>query len=375
MDAWMDAAHRGLTALSESNSAAVQARGNVDTEDPASVHAAAVAGVSGTGSTLPHLDRIQTAFGAHDLSHVRAYVGGEAAAANEHMGAAAYATGDHIAFRNQPDLHTTAHEAAHVVQQRAGVQLDNGLGRAGDAYERNADAVADAVVRGESATSLLGIEGCSHDTTAMQAAVQQRTAGTARSHSAHTAAQTARRAARPNEFLSIANYMAGEMKGNAQGNVAQEIREKMQIDDIWDLWVPKLGLDKYGGLRQWERMVKANSTWDHKPMIACSWGQWSKDPKTNTWFYYDIWSNIHYGFVGRACKIHEKILLVGAGLKDDPRDKTAIKIGFDLWDKYKVGVNRKNLIDSIRLHASQLRLTGATPHERDGANCLDEDEH
>mgnify|MGYP002064701929 CR=1 FL=1 len=32
------------------------------------------------------------------------------------MGAKAYATGNHVAFQQQPDLHTAAHEAAHVVQ-------------------------------------------------------------------------------------------------------------------------------------------------------------------------------------------------------------------------------------------------------------------
>ncbi|HWN71312.1 MAG TPA: DUF4157 domain-containing protein [Haliangium sp.] len=155
-DPWMDAAHRGLTALAEHGPAAVQARGNVAAGEPGSIHAAAAAGVSETGSALPHLDRIQTAFGAHAVSHVRAHVGGQARQASEHMGAEAYATGDHVAFRSQPDLHTAAHEAAHVVQQRAGVQLTNGVGQAGDTYERQADAVADAVVAGGSAEALLG---------------------------------------------------------------------------------------------------------------------------------------------------------------------------------------------------------------------------
>src|SRR5262249_14172656 len=44
---------------------------------------------------------------------------------------------------------------AHVVQQRGGVQLKGGVGAAGDAYERHADAVADQVVRGQSAAMLL----------------------------------------------------------------------------------------------------------------------------------------------------------------------------------------------------------------------------
>ena len=153
----MDAAHRGLTAFSEHDQDAVQASGDIEADDHASVHRAAAAGVSGAGSALPYFDRIQAAFGGtHDLSQVRAHVGGEAAAASEHMGAEAYATGDHVAFHGQPDLHTAAHEAAHVVQQRAGVQLTGGVGQAGDAYEQHADAVADAVTRGESAAALLG---------------------------------------------------------------------------------------------------------------------------------------------------------------------------------------------------------------------------
>lgn len=71
------------------------------------------------------------------------------------MGATAYATGNHVAFGGASDLHTAAHEAAHIVQQRACVHLQGGVGKAGDAHEQHADAVADKVVRGESAERLL----------------------------------------------------------------------------------------------------------------------------------------------------------------------------------------------------------------------------
>jgi hypothetical protein len=71
------------------------------------------------------------------------------------MGADAFAMGDHVAFAGAPDLHTAAHEAAHVVQQRAGVQLEGGVGEVGDAYEQHADAVADLVVQGKSSEALL----------------------------------------------------------------------------------------------------------------------------------------------------------------------------------------------------------------------------
>ena len=121
----------------------------------AGVHEAAAAGVAGSGGRLPHLQRIQESFGRHDVSAVQSYVGGQARRASESIGAEAYATGDRVAFRDSPSLHTAAHEAAHVVQQRGGVQLKGGVGAAGDRYERHADAVADAVVAGKSAEGLL----------------------------------------------------------------------------------------------------------------------------------------------------------------------------------------------------------------------------
>ncbi len=119
------------------------------------VHEAAAAGVAGSGSRLPHADAIQAAFGPYDVGGISAHTGAAASQASRAMGAQAYATGTHVAFDGAPDLHTTAHEAAHVIQQQHGVQLKGGVGAAGDVYERNADAVADRVVAGQSAVDLL----------------------------------------------------------------------------------------------------------------------------------------------------------------------------------------------------------------------------
>ena len=124
-------------------------------ESPDRVRAAAARGLEGPARSLPFLGTIQESFGdEHDLSGVKAHIGGAGAEAANAMGASAYAVRDHVVFAEFPDLHTAAHEAAHVVQQRAGVQLYGGVGRVGDVYERHADAVADAVVAGRSARSL-----------------------------------------------------------------------------------------------------------------------------------------------------------------------------------------------------------------------------
>lgn len=146
--------------------------------DAATVRAAAERGVAGPGSEIPQSSRLQEAFGHHDLSAVRAHVGGEAARAAAAMGAAAYATGEDVAFASPPDLHTAAHEAAHVVQQRSGATLTDGVGAAGDRYEQHADAVADRVVRGESVAALLDAHGGGAPTagSAVQRQVQRQAA-------------------------------------------------------------------------------------------------------------------------------------------------------------------------------------------------------
>lgn len=139
---------------------AVQLHGGGAGAGPADVHAAAARGIEAPTTALPHAAAIQASFGpGHDISHIEAHVGGAAADACHDMGASAYAAGHHVAFASSPDLHTAAHEAAHVVQQARGVNLKGGVGEAGDDYERHADAVADRVVAGQSAADLLGGDG------------------------------------------------------------------------------------------------------------------------------------------------------------------------------------------------------------------------
>lgn len=124
---------------------------------PAEVQAHAARGRRGGGQVLPYLDVLERAFAPHQLGTVRAHFGGEAQAASEAIGARAYTRGEDVVFaESSPSLWLVAHEVAHVVQQRAGVALTGGVGQAGDGYEQQADAVAEAVVRGEPAAELLG---------------------------------------------------------------------------------------------------------------------------------------------------------------------------------------------------------------------------
>ncbi len=65
-----------------------------------------------------------------------------------------------MAFAGAPSLHLAAHEAAHVIQQRQGVQRSAIDGGPGDFYEQHAEQVAERVVAGQSAEALLdGVSG------------------------------------------------------------------------------------------------------------------------------------------------------------------------------------------------------------------------
>ena len=152
----------------------VQRSGGENTDQ---VHQAAAAGIASGGGAMPYASQIQNSFGGHDISGIQAHTGSAAKQANQAMGAEAFATGNHVAFAGAPDLHTAAHEAAHVVQQGAGVSLSGGVGQVGDKYENHADKVADAVVKGESAAPILDeMTGGGGGGTQKKSKVQQRAA-------------------------------------------------------------------------------------------------------------------------------------------------------------------------------------------------------
>jgi hypothetical protein len=122
---------------------------------PDALHESAAAGAATPAQDLPHRPELEAAFG-RDLSFVRAHVGGDAEASARDIGAEAYARGDDVVLSAGSSKHTVAHEVAHVLQQRGGeVQLAGGVGAVGDRYERQADDIADAVVRGESVAHVL----------------------------------------------------------------------------------------------------------------------------------------------------------------------------------------------------------------------------
>jgi hypothetical protein len=69
----------------------------------------------------------------------------------------------------------------------------------------------------------------------------------------------------------------------------------------------------------WTKQVGQNMEWDHKPKLRELFpGVRHKQGKYL--YYYDIWSNIHYGYVGIIGGLSESVLLDGAGAEQIASD-------------------------------------------------------
>lgn len=146
-------------------------------------------------------------------------------------------------------------------------------------------------------------------------------------------------------------YMYQEMTVNAQSKDVQSIKDALSKGNT--LLARTL----------WFSLVRSGAKWDHKPKLEEKLGLKTppdyyfpiRDDTEHEW-YYDIWSNIHYGFVGRAAGFTGQTLqdyaasgLPGAG-KNDDGDVLSVQIGIDLWDEYQLALIQEQLHEAIVSH-------------------------
>lgn len=180
-----------------------------------------------------------------------------------------------------------------------------------------------------------------------------------------------------NELWAAAVFMTGELNTNAASADAKGIKahmdkaadyEKQYTDGVaeakkspWTMGfvlqglqgLPNLALaETTAGLGRFGWLVREGGPWDHKPKFKTqkmgetipgtwhTWGEWE--------YYFDVWSNIHFGYVGRAAGISRDTLLSGASAEqgvqdlvrlkwpsgDAPQDRAAIIVGCDLFDNH-----------------------------------------
>lgn len=177
-------------------------------------------------------------------------------------------------------------------------------------------------------------------------------------------------------------YIHGEMTTNVMCGDALAIRDWLEIQ-FWETLVPgKVPYDIARAYKRWYDLVKTGGIWDHKKHIKTTYGDWTLDTPNSRLYFFDIWSNIHYGYIGKACGFAEWDLLAGAGVAqlkagtmpegywerrfkklgdadvfaamDDPNDQEAIKVGFELWNNHKTVMTQAHILNAVRLHSASL---------------------
>jgi hypothetical protein len=136
------------------------------------------------------------------------------------------------------------------------------------------------------------------------------------------------------------------------------IREKLNHPEKYDqffdlkhealaLWAQKVRPDT--GKKAWlADNVFGSGDWDHKPRIGPVWGVWNRIGNSPSVYYYDIWSNIHFGFVGRVAGFSLEELVWGSnaaqeadsGTKDPKRDAESVQAGAALFGRLDRGIGK-----------------------------------
>ncbi|MCP2169713.1 polymorphic toxin type 44 domain-containing protein [Goodfellowiella coeruleoviolacea] len=166
----------------------------------------------------------------------------------------------------------------------------------------------------------------------------------------HTTLAQAWQAGSENNFADAQNYIFNEMIKNMNSKDIAEMREK------WDSWNP---IEKAQAIKEWYDKVKSNGPWDHKPILEDRYGMETKNeydlkvPGQNKKVSYDIWSNIHYGYVGRSAGFPSELLeraatmdIPGVG-RTDEGDKMTVRLGIELYEKYGPNLTKEQFQQEV----------------------------
>lgn len=219
------------------------------------------------------------------------------------------------------------------------------------------------------------------------------------------------------DITFLVDYIVDEMNTNAHSDFVKGLAElnrfsakdcikdfnKLPLQEqLQDLGItPSLCVTKQIPYRAlalllWKEKVKDKAEWDHKPKIKDRFLS-SVSPFNDRHLYgdyvysHEIWSNIHYGYVGMAAGFSESVLIKGAGVAhvasrvknsksfekgldiireklgddlrtwDDPKDKAAIEVGIRLYRHIPERVTAEDLMDDIWFSRDSLAIRPYDP--------------
>ncbi len=220
--------------------------------------------------------------------------------------------------------------------------------------------------------------------------------------------------------IKVAEYIVQEIKTNVKSLAVKQMQ--ILLNPPWYLKMLPSALisNRISALAIWTYQVRQDGPWDHKPKIKDKFKsvavhrptEKGKPSETHYHkykrhdYFLDIWSNIHYGYVGAAAGLSNFELLDGAGLEqvisdevairkerikrsqagpksgekkwtnprdfDDIPDSKAINLGIDLFKKY--GLTANALTASVLLSALETIPSKGLGESRVLHVCLDNSE-
>jgi len=139
---------------------------------------------------------------------------------------------------------------------------------------------------------------------------------------------------------------------------------------------------KVAALAAWAALVQSGGRWDHKKdlrrMLMLVKGDMHFPFRGDTQheYYYDIWSNVHYGYVGRAAWFTATELQMGhqvggiAG-RTDPFDVETVQLGIDLWNQYGINMTKQQLHQELLARSPKLQqIQQSAPYKAVNPNSL-----
>lgn len=165
----------------------------------------------------------------------------------------------------------------------------------------------------------------------------------------------------PDRMEELAAYIANEMNTNIHHpsvlkmkellsyDVAEETRKLMELPWYAQVGTPSpqaIAASKgAAAMALFTERVGQDRPWDHKPKIHAKFGDYYHKQGEFDYFY-DIWSNIHYGYVGRAAGLSESLLADGAGVEQIASD--SIRKILD-WEKRR-GPHASESVSGMRAY-------------------------
>jgi hypothetical protein len=152
-------------------------------------------------------------------------------------------------------------------------------------------------------------------------------------------------------FSAVLKYIYDEIQTNTRSKAVRRIHALNRASAI-GIVSPAAGAATAAAARKaWADLVCDKCAWDHKEHLKHMWNRvmdeekFTNVPGTPWRVLFDIWSNIHYGYVGRAAGFSAGELIwwqnlnaKKTGRKLSPLQKKAdelkINIGFGLYDRY-----------------------------------------